>query len=296
MIQKNPRFYAVCGRALTSQATYGHARRHWYLCAVGRTPQKRIKHFPSWVKGTTLTPYTIPLPAGLVCTTHNVRGQNILINKLGVLVVVAVAHRLHSFVGNPRLGSPRPQRHVEWELDHVLLSPLRIIGALVGTHVVSNGLAGIEPLVADALCLVQKFLRGMDWNTPERKLERESSSFGRILEVVSRIHVNEQTRILITPFLVEALERTCWAGMCIIHRYPAIFSPLTSHTVAQAATESLRASVNNPRLGSPHPQRHVEWELDNVILPPLRIIGALVGIHAVSNGLAGIEQIGRAHV
>ena len=124
---------------------------------------------------------------------------------------------MRASVDNPRLGSPHPQRHVKWELDHVIRPPLRIIGALVETRAVSNGLAGIEPLVADALALVQTFLLGVDWNAPERNLEGESSSFGSILEVVARIHVNEQTRDLINPSLVEALERTCGAGMCTVN-------------------------------------------------------------------------------
>ena len=53
----------------------------------------------------------------------------------------------------------------------------------------------------------------------------------------------------------------------------AISQSLTLHTVAEAASNSLRLSVKNPCLGSPHdPRRHVEWELDNVVLPHLRII------------------------
>ena len=83
--------------------------------------------------------------------------------------------------------------------------PLRIIRKLVGTRAVSNGLAGIEPLVADALGLVQTFLLGMDWNSPGRDLGDESWLYRESLEAIAQIHGNEHTRHLITPTLVGTL-------------------------------------------------------------------------------------------
>ena len=124
---------------------------------------------------------------------------------------------MRASVDNPRLGSPHPQRNVEWELDNAILPLLRIIGTLVGTRAVSDALAGIEPLVADALGLVQTFLLGMDWNSPQRNLPWESSSFGSILEVVAGIHGNEHTRDLVTPPLVEALVTTGKIRTSIMH-------------------------------------------------------------------------------
>ena len=70
---------------------------------------------------------------------------------------------------------------------------------MVGTRAVSDGLAGIEPLVADALGLVQTFLLGMDWNCPGRGLWWESSDFRQTLDAITQIHGNERIRDLITP-------------------------------------------------------------------------------------------------
>ena len=75
------------------------------------------------------------------------------------------------------------------------------------------------------------------------------------------------------------------------HATVLVFSSLTLYTVLQANANSLQASVKNPRRGSPHPQRHVIWELDHVILPPLRIIRNLLQNCAVSDALTGIELL-----
>ena len=65
--------------------------------------------------------------------------------------MAAVACRLHAVIENPHLGSPHLQRHVEWELDNVILVPLRLIRVLRYHCARSNALVVIESLVADAL-------------------------------------------------------------------------------------------------------------------------------------------------
>ena len=116
--------------------------------------------------------------------------------------------RVHSFVGNPLLGSPHSQRHVKWELDNVILSPLCITRKLLENCTVSNALADIGLVVENILDSLQTFLLGMDWNGHERDLWGENSSFICILEEISRIHGNENTRVLISLPLVEALVTT----------------------------------------------------------------------------------------
>ena len=58
----------------------------------------------------------------------------------------------------------------------------------------------------------------------------------------------------------------------------------------------LRASVENPWLGSPDPQRQrdVPWELEHVILRPLCIIRQLLEISAISNALVSEEPTSAA--
>ena len=105
----------------------------------------------------------------------------------------------------------------------MILPILHIIVKLVGKRPVSNRLADIEPLVADVLGLVQTFLLGIVWNTPERNLHGESSSLTSIIEEVARIRSNGHTQDPITPALAEALGKTCGAGMCIAPHLVRVF-------------------------------------------------------------------------
>ena len=99
----------------------------------------------------------------------------------------------------------------------MILPSLWIITQLRGNRAVSKTLAGIEPLVTDTLGSVRTLLLGMDWDSPIRDLDGESSSFGSILEEVARIRGNERIWDPITPALAKSLERTCGAGTCIMH-------------------------------------------------------------------------------
>lgn len=122
----------------------------------------------------------IPSLAGLVCNTS--RRPYILTHRLCVVVAAAVASRLHWFVENPRLGSPHPQRRAKWELENVILPPLRVIGHLSGNTTVLNSFKDIEPFVASALGSVQTFLLGMEWHTIGRDLPEENCAFEKILQ------------------------------------------------------------------------------------------------------------------
>ena len=61
-----------------------------------------------------------------------------------------------------------------------------------------------------------------------------------------------------------------------------------------AVAHQLRTFVENPHLTSPHAQRNVEWELNYVISPPLRIIEQLQDGYAVSGALAGVDPLAAA--
>lgn len=80
-----------------------------------------------------------------------------------------------------------------------------------------NGIADIQPFVADTFVSVEKFLLGIDWKTAKRDMNAEGYSFGKILEEVEQIHGNEYTGDLMHPPLLEALGRTCSARTCTTH-------------------------------------------------------------------------------
>ena len=131
------------------------------------------------------------------------------------IAIVAAAHQLRSFLENPHLTSPHPQRNVEWELNYVISPPLRIIEQLGDDYAASGALAGIDPLIAarDALDSIHKFLLEMDWNSPQRRLAADIMHYHPILRSIVRIHGNEHTRDLVTHTLVEALTS---AFSCLI--------------------------------------------------------------------------------
>ena len=197
----------------------------------------------------------------------------------------ATANSLRASVEQPLLGSPKsPQRHVEWELNNVVLTHLRVIGKVWESAVLSPAaLADVRPFVADALRSVQKFVQQLDWTGSERNLGRENEYLLSIFEEIEQIHNNDDTRKPLTRHLVEALGKTCKTCMFIRHVY-TIPEMLTSSTVAEAAVHSLQASVEKPYLGSPlDSQRHVEWELDNVVLAHLSILRKVLGSQVVSS-------------
>ena len=53
----------------------------------------------------------------------------------------------------------------------------------------------------------------------------------------------------------------------------------------------MRASVDNPRLGSHYPQRNVKWELDNVVGLHLRVMEELLENSTLSNALTDIKPL-----
>ena len=59
--------------------------------------------------------------------------------------------------------------------------------------------------MADILASVDKFLRGMDWTSPERNIQGESVPYRWILGYIAQFYRNEHSQDLITPPLVGTL-------------------------------------------------------------------------------------------
>ena len=130
-------------------------------------------------------------------------------------VLQANANSVRASIKNPRLGSPHLHRQVGWELDNVILPPLRITAQLLRNRAISNALVGIESFAADVLGAVQTFVEAMDWTGPERNPGRESSSFEDIIREIVWIHINQRSQDFDSSFLGKALGNTYRAGMRI---------------------------------------------------------------------------------
>ena len=165
-----------------------------------------------------------------------------------------------------------------------------MIRQLLRNRVFSNALADIEQSVANVLESLQAFLRGMDWSGPERNTREERWSYKSILDEIEQFHDDERIRDPIDHSLVEALGKTFEAGTCVVYSGSNFRAPNFVPAV-QASENSLPVFLENPCLGSPHLQRHVEWELDNVILPHLYIIVPTPKNRAVSNTLTDSRRI-----
>ena len=132
-----------------------------------------------------------------------------------------IANRLLSFIKNPLLGSPpgHAHRHVQRELDNVVLTHLHIIKRVWESRAAANTerSSGIRKVLTDVLGLLQKFLLQMDWNSPGRNLGGERVSYGQILEGIDQLRGDKYIYDPVMRTVGDALAATCKTSTCIMY-------------------------------------------------------------------------------
>ena len=111
--------------------------------------------------------------------------------QLLTLITVTVAHDLRLLVQNFRLGRPHdlcPRRHVDWDIENVVLDYLRTIRQALESRAATTY---VQLFVADALGSIQNFILGMDWKSPEKALGEVHLDYTQVFNELQALQSNK---------------------------------------------------------------------------------------------------------